>query len=488
MDDVKAGALWGPFVEWAVDGPEVSGNPYDVVGQARFVHAESGREVTTGMFYSGEQTWKFRFTGTELGTWRFQTSSEAAELDGLTGAVQVAPGSEPARGFVTSRENRWAWSGTGAVFVPQLVMYDAPPEFLDHPEKVERDIQTFLVDHGFNGFHVPVFCRWWDIYQEQYEGIASEDPNPDPRTFEALELLIQKVHASGGMIHLWMWGDNDANHHQTPMKAGWGGKNGPVDQRLQRYLAARLGPIPGWTMGYGFDLEHWVEAEELETWHTTMHDLLGWPHLLGGRAGSPKGEVELSQIYDGLDYAGYTHFRPTYEDYVAALAANPHRPVFSEDRFRIREVAQHAHKDYDLDRTRRGLWDSTMAGGVANIWGRMAEGQRGGCSVAYPNRSQIQTYARFFEGRLTEDLVRDNAGTGGVCLRDPDGTCYLVYKVETAAIRVDLSGAPGSLTAVAVDTQASYKEIPIGSLAAGEQTVPLPHVSDWALAIDSVEG
>ncbi len=89
------------------------------------------------------------------------------------------------------------------------------------PEEIDKDIETFFGTHGFNGFHTYVFCRGFDINQTKYDNIRSNDPNPDPRTFEALELLITKTHAAGGLFHIWAWGDEQ--RHMTPIK--WG-KNG----------------------------------------------------------------------------------------------------------------------------------------------------------------------------------------------------------------------------------------------------------------------
>jgi len=84
-------------------------------------------------------------------------------------------------------------------------MYAAPKYFHDNPNKIDTDIKSFLVEHGFNGFHVVGSCQWFDI--DKLKSSEIRVPNPDPRTFEALELLITKVHAAGGMVHLWMWGD-----------------------------------------------------------------------------------------------------------------------------------------------------------------------------------------------------------------------------------------------------------------------------------------
>ena len=459
----RHGRQWEPL-EWRLEHRNGDRNPYDVEASATFRHATSGESITTGMFYVGEGQWAFRFNGTRPGVWTFNTNSTASGLDGASGNVEFES-DYAAKGFVTHRRNRWAWSGTGEVFTPQLVMYDDPSVIYRDPSKLDRDIETFLVEHGFNGFHVPVFCRWLDLDQQSYEGIDSNDPNPDPRTFEVVEQIIAKTYAAGGMTHLWMWGDNDAGHRQTPMKASWGGKNGRVDRRLQRYLAARLGALPGWTMGYGFDLEHWVGEDDLRVWHDNLSGLLGWKHPLGGRAGNPKNGESLEPAFGGLDYIGYTHFRPTYADYRASLDANPDKPVFSEDRFRVRSPRfGYPEKDYDLDMTRRGLWHSTMARGVANIWGYLGEEKADGASLPYPNREQIRTYATFFESRSIIALEPNDAISNGVALSDAPLTQAVVYLEDSSELVLDVSGTKSRSRVISVDAMQPYKEIDLGRM------------------------
>ena len=469
----RSARQWEPM-EWSLESPTYEGNPFDLVAKATFVHEDSGEKRTTGMFYAGHgSTWKFRFTGARTGTWEFTTSSEDAELDGKTGTVAVTP-NPGARGFVTNFGNKWGWTGTGEAFVPQLVMYAHPSQYHDDPEKIDADIETFLVEHGFNGFHTNVFCRWFDIARERSSEIDSEDPNPDPRTFEALELLITKVHTAGGLVHIWAWGDE--SRAQTPVK--WG-KNGQADRRLQRYIAARLGPLPGWTMGYGYDLWEWVEEDDLRRWHDYVHEHLGWFHFLGGRAHKNR----LTQIYEGLDYASYEQHRPDYDKYVETIEKRPEKPSFSEDRFRIRQSARYAGKDYRMEMTRRGLWHSTLAGGVANIWGRLDGREQRVGSLPYPQRGQIKTYSLFFKDRFLKDMVRANELTDGVCLKRPTGAHYVFYKEGADTVRMDLAEMTGPQRAVAVDTMKPYAEIDLGALPPNTQTWTAPYSSDWAIAV-----
>jgi hypothetical protein len=474
---------WGPVVEWTLTASHVEGNPFDVRAAVTFKHDAADESRRTEMFYAGGSNWKFRFLGTRTGQWTFQTTSQHDELNGKRGTITVeaSPQSQP-HGFVTHEGNRWTWSASGQPFIPRIVMYRSPDGYYNNPDRIDDDLRTWFADHGFNGLHSAVLCRWFDLDKTSYDEFDDRDPNPDLRTFEALELLITKAHAAGGFIHLWAWGDE--SRRMTP--TGWG-INGGADQRLQRYIAARLGPLPGWTMGYGFDLWEWVNEEQILAWHRNLHDHFGWPHLVGGRIhrhGDPLDRV----ITDRLDYIGYETHRPDYETYVEALKRNTDRPVLMEDRFRVRDSKTYREKDYNEQMTRRGLWHSAMAGGVGNIWGYLLpdDGPHG-MSRPYPNRQQLRTHATFFDNRFGSDLVRANELTDGTCLVNPQRNQYIFYKEDCEQIRVDLSTMAGPQRAVAVDALKPYREIDMGVLSPGDHTLTIEYRSDWAIAVGSFQ-
>ena len=461
--------LWEP-VDFELSNPAYQGNPFDVVAKATCIHEDTGQRIRQGLFFAGEGTWKLRFTGTRPGRWTITTASEDTDLAGFKTTVDVQP-NPGAGGFVTNLNGKWGRSGTGRAFVPQYVMYTSPDVIAGRPQRIDRDIREFLVDHGFNGFHTWVACRWFDINKTRSHEIDDPDPNPDFRTFEALELLIRKVYAAGGVTHIWAWGDEQ--RRMTPKR--WG-LNGKIDKRLQRYICARLGPLPGWTMGYGWDLQEWVDRDELRTWHRYMHQHFGYPHLLGARA--PK----LTQIYDGLDYSSYQQHRPDYTIYVRAINQYPDKPTFLEDRFRVRKNV-YPDKDYDFEMTRRGLWHSTMAGGAANIWGNLLDPRDDGMSHPYPNEHQIKTWSRFWSNRFSKDMIPDNSLTDGVCLKDP-GRLLVFYKENTSAIRMNLADIDIKRI-FAVDTCAEYREMPVTNpQSAPDQVFQVRHRSDWAVAVE----
>ena len=472
------GYQWYPYLEWSVEAPSVVSNHFDVIATVVFTHGTSGETRQTDMFYTGGSTWKFRFTGTQIGQWSFSSTSSVSELNGLSGVATISPNPDPAvPGFVTHFGDQWGFSANQEAFVPQLVMVGNPQYYFDEPSHINSDIQTFLVGHGFNGFHIPVYCRWFDITQSACDAVA--DSYPDTRTFDTLESLISQVYAQGGMVHIWLWGDNAQK--QNPGQLG--GINGVADQRLQRYIAARLGPIPGWTIGYGFDLWEWVTESELDTWHNYVHSHMGWDHLLGARGA----KNELTQLSELMDYSSYEQHSPDYDLYVQTITARPQKPSFSEDRFRIRTLHLEQVKDYTPDETRRGLWHSTMAGGVANIWGNVqdsdAVNQSDTSSLPYPNDYQIKTYSQFFANRFLRDMERCNSLTDGYCLGTGLDGLTVFYKEDANSVLLDLSSAPSDLRAIAVDTKLAYAEIDLGVLSPSNQSWQAPYISDWAIAV-----
>jgi hypothetical protein len=73
-------------VEWALENPGWSGNPFDLEATATFTHDGTDRVIATPMFYDGGDTWRFRFTPTRPGRWFFTTASRHTALSGRRGA------------------------------------------------------------------------------------------------------------------------------------------------------------------------------------------------------------------------------------------------------------------------------------------------------------------------------------------------------------------------------------------------------------------
>jgi hypothetical protein len=57
-----------------------TGDPFALKAKI-FYHRESGWSLTTPLFYTGKDMWKFRFTGLKTGTWDIQIYSHDDKLD-----------------------------------------------------------------------------------------------------------------------------------------------------------------------------------------------------------------------------------------------------------------------------------------------------------------------------------------------------------------------------------------------------------------------
>lgn len=472
--------MWTPHIEWSLNNSSYSGNPFDVVASVTFSHAGSGAAHATEMFYAGDDTWKFRFTGTRSGPWHFVTSSEDPELDGHTGTVTVTPnGDRNVRGFLTHVGNKFAIPHANAedlhgylfeVYMNQHILYTNFEAFAD-----PALLDTVLEDARQNGFEI-VFAHinnnWLKLGTLRHD--EHNSVNPDLATFEILDRIITETHARGMRWHFWAWGDEARKW--TPIGLP-GGINGEVDRRLQRYIAARLGPLPGWSMGYGFDLIEWTTPEGRNGWADYLHQQMGWDHLLCTRGYHLNGKRNNMTSYSGFGGNDLTTTRggpANFEEVCQHIDADPERPSFYEER--------HSYKregfQLDMTGTRRLRWWQAMAGGLGGFYGFYQTSEH-----PYPNPEQLRTAHRFWKNRFALDLNRADALSDAHVLASSDHTRFVLYKEDTEAIQVDLAAMPGKQRAVAVDGAAEYKEIDLGELAPGKHVIKLPHASDWAVAI-----
>lgn len=487
----RTGTLWAPYLEWSLENTGYSGNPFDVEAAVTFVHPESGETRRTYMFYDGGNTWKFRFTGTRTGEWTFTTGSEAVELDGRTGKILIQPNPDPGvKGFLVNKGNKFARQ-VGENGELEAVIFNVW-QGGDYPNGVnnwhnnpniqvnlDEGIEKYLERHGMTAMYSgSIANRWFNMESWAWDEHDSQDP--DIRTFEALEQAITYLHARGFHLHIWMWGDE--TRRQTPI--GVGGVNGVPDRRIQRYIAARLGPLPGWSMSYGFDLgDHdWINGDTnlLDDWAAYLNERMGWPHLLFTRGYATPRISGISYSSNGPGSpAGAIQTSPngpaSYDEVAGHMESDRSRPHLYEERFiYLREFD--GGPQWTMDRTRRVMWWNAMAGGMGAFWG-VWDGP------LYPNPEQMRTHHRFWDGRFTLDMERANQLTDGVALVSPGHGLYIFYKEDASSLRMDLSGLGNPQTAIAVDTKKAYEEIDLGMLAPQEQVWTAPYESDWAVAV-----
>lgn len=469
--------LYEPYAEWSVNNSSYSGNAFDVEAEVTFTHSNSGETVTTQMFYDGNDTWKWRFTGTKTGIWSFTTSSSDNDLNGHSGTVDVNSNPDTdVQGFLQSHTQdvkKWAVPTAGGemkAIPPHYAMWHGREEIEQYASEIDSYINLFIGEHGFTGFHIPVMLP----------EVWTTNDNPDISFFETLETVMKKIHGANALVHLWFWGD--AARGWTPP----GGINSTADKRLQRYICARLGAIPNWSGGYGFDLWEWVDENQLNEWYNYMHAHLGYKHYLGGRAD----KHSYTQISEQMDYSSYelhvySDPQPWYEQWVKVVAERPGKPAFSEDRFRTTSNTGKS-KDVTYDEVRRGLYYATMAGGAASIWGNLMGGDEYR-SYEYPNKEQLKTWNTFFvqKDRFKGDMERRNdLSSDAWVLHSPSLDSYVAYQENTSSVNLEIN-VSGSVTVLAVNTKEAYTEINLGNYGSGNHTFDLQSNSDWVIAVGS---
>ncbi|MEL6523573.1 MAG: Ig-like domain-containing protein, partial [Pseudomonadota bacterium] len=500
--------VFAPYLEWTLENDSISGNAYDLNASVTFTHKGTGEKITTGMFYDGDD-YNFRFTGTKAGEWTFQTSSGDADLNGYSGTINVAADSDN-RGFVVAENGKFAQQisdGSLEAILPNMAMMTTNIEdYYNNKAGIKNFVQTFIVEHGFTGVHIPnLGAQLFDLfsnsanYGSSFNG--SQGWDPDPRAFEVLENIITEVHAAGGIVHIWPWGDNARD--QTPDSMP-GGENGYVHDRIMEYMADRLGALPGWTLGYGFDNYEWTTPAQAAEAARYFNSQSGWEHLTSVRGGDSvqnsanhSGETRWHEA--GQTVADYEHHQPTYEMYVAAFQASDDLAVQSGDRFRVRDRS----KDFTQAETVDNLWISTIAGGASGIYGNLTkpngstiDTNEGSLSYTQAIQNQIATWNEFFieRGRFELDSARANYLTGGAsnqqyALESKSANHVVVYAEDTNSITLNLGKLSGDAdwsngaTVIAVNTEAAYQQTNLGSFDLENQTISLSSKSDWALFV-----
>jgi hypothetical protein len=325
---------------------------------------------------------------------------------------------------------------------------------------------------------------------------------PDPILFEILERAIKYAHERGGRTHIWAWGDNDRK--QTPNHLG-DGFRGKRHRRLIRYMAARLGPLPGWSMNFGFDTIEMPNAEADTTWWADeMSRMMGWPHILTSRGWE-------DDSFGANSYAGFggnpydlktTDKGPAdYEEIRKHMETHRDKPSIYEERHTYNRWMCWPTKVSDPDRLnesgcRRLIWWETMAGGMGGFFGHFSErfNQYGpfrpdGPCGYHPDslKQTFRTHREFWEnGRLKLSMSPDNRRireAKGYCLVTADKKHFIFFVEDADSLTIDLAGMPGRQPVVLVDVKARYDQIDKGRLTAGIHNIHLGSTSDWALAI-----
>ncbi len=403
------------WCDFPVDAPNAASGiaKWDVEGSCLWTHENGTIRRTSLVWYSGSNhTYVYRFGGSLQGRWTGKTTSPVAALNGLELGVTVGPSRNPDRtgwsGQIPGQPGAWAHQkgveGKLVKRTPILIMMPDVQRWHNDLGRMRAFVKEFNGDHGFNGGHISTIgLGWFDVAAKG--SLSTAPPAPDVRTFAALEAAASEWSERGGWLHLWMWGKGDTGDFSKLS----GGHNGPHSKRINRYLAARLGPVPGWSMGIGWDVEFWADESKLKWW---LDDLVpqfgGWHHWIGhrysdsdiGKGHDPEPANRGEYLARGLrwnalrpaheQYAGWEHWSTVTSDAAIdkARAVLPDRPIMSEDRFRQRQGAWR-QKDMRADDDILKEIPRWATRGVGAIYGRLLQPGTDG-SEPWPNKTAIK--------------------------------------------------------------------------------------------------
>jgi len=487
--------MW-EYADWRSPVLETTDNPFDVTAKVTFRHWQSGAQRTTEMFYDGKGRWKFYFPGTRAGYWTHHTSSDVPALAGHSGGIEVHENDDEAiKGFLTHVGNKYAIQQRdetdlhGYLFNVYMGRVEHPAyleEFGSDLAEVEKKALAYLEDARANGFEVifvHVNNNWFKFGARRHD--EHDSVNPDLLTFDVLERIITTVHANGGRVHIWAWGDE--SRKWTPLGVP-GGINGPADRRLQRSIAARLGPLPGWTMGYGFDLHEWTNEAQLNAWAEYLHEHMGWQHLLCARGYRLRGPHNIN-AYDGfgrnVPLATKQHGPLSFQEIVDDLNSDVTRPHLYEERHSYRREGF----NLDMDGTRRLLWWEAMAGGMGGFFGFYPNSPH-----PYPNPEQLRMHYDFWhkgkrflldmqpaDGKLIEN---------GCALWSPStesGVLYIEH-ADRADVRLPVTARPKPMVAFDTRKELSEGRVNVASPAQAREKIEFeaPRRSDWVVAVGGI--
>jgi hypothetical protein len=403
------------WCDFPVNAPDAASGVarWDVEGSCLWTHENGTLRRTSLVWYSGSNhIYVYRFGGSLQGRWTGKTTSPVPALNALQLTVTVGPSRNPDRigwsGQLRDQPTAWAHQkGADGKLVkrtPILIMMPDVQRWHNDLSRMRAFVKEFNDAHGFNGGHISTIGRgWFDVASN--EDLRAAPPGPDVRTFAALEAVASEWSERGGWLHLWMWGKGDTgDFSKLP-----GGHDGPHSRRINRYIAARLAPVPGWSMGIGWDVEFWVDEKQLKWW---LDDLIpqlgGWHHWIGhrysdsdiGKGHDPDPANRGEYLARGLrwntlradreQYAGWEHWSTVTSDAAIdkARAVLPDRPILSEDRFRQRQGVWR-QKDMRADEDILKEIPRWATRGVGAIYGRLLQpGTQG--SEPWPNKAAIK--------------------------------------------------------------------------------------------------
>lgn len=298
---------WGLF-ELVLSGPS-SGNPFrDVVLTATF-ESDSRSMLVTG-FYDGEGVYRVRFMPENTGRWTYRTHSNAPDLDGLAGTLDVGPARAGDHGPVRATNDHQFRYADGSRYInigTTAYVWNLQGDALE-----DQTLRT-LADAPFTKIRMCVFPKHYRYNQNEPEGYPFallkkgrsvwpatieesgwefDFDRIEPSYFRHLEKRINDLAAIGVEADLIVLHPYD--------RWGFSQMSAVQDDRYLRYLVARLAAFPNvwWSMANEYDF---MANKSLADWNRMIDVVADTdPH------------AHLLSVHNGFAPFDYSHPRITH--------------------------------------------------------------------------------------------------------------------------------------------------------------------------------
>ncbi|MGB7156799.1 MAG: DUF5060 domain-containing protein [Tepidisphaeraceae bacterium] len=302
------------FFEVALKGP-TSGNPFtDVELTARFtMSGQAGGQASVDVagFYDGEGTYRIRFMPPVPGRWEYETRSNAADLDGETGAIVCTPAAATNHGPVRVRDTFHFAYADGTPYHPFGTTCYC---WIHQGDALEEQTLATLRSSPFNKLRMCIFPKRYSFNENEppifpYEGTAPKQWDTlrfNPGFFRHLEKRIAQLRDMGIEADLILFHPYDLGHW------GFDRMGGRADDLYLRYIVARLSAFRNvwWSMANEFDFMKEKTSRDWDRYFQLVQSSDPYDHLRSVHNGKViydhnKPWVTHASIQNGLAVADF---------------------------------------------------------------------------------------------------------------------------------------------------------------------------------------
>lgn len=270
---------WGMF-EQRFQGPS-KGNPFvDVKFDVQFTFDGEDFVKVSG-FYDGNGEYVVRFMPEKLGVWRYQTISNAEELNNICGLFTCVENSQDNHGPVKVYKQYHFAYADGKIYYPFGTTCYA---WIHQSQNLQELTLKTLSESCYNKLRMCVFPKYYHNNSTEPELYPFEGTAPNhwdyskfnPAFFKHLEQQIVELQKLGIEADLILFHPYDEGHW------GFDRMDNETDERYLRYIVARLSAYRNiwWSMANEYDYmrektkENWDRNIEIVAESDPYHHLL----------------------------------------------------------------------------------------------------------------------------------------------------------------------------------------------------------------------